>query len=484
MTAKDGFYGRDDVDYRKKLIPNDGEEYFVQVNKKTGDIEVWNEEFGADKYVGVYRKDADGNYGEFEQNDFVWGGAKPYEKRFFKSDEGLKSVKQLAVESIKKDLIDDSITDENQTDAAAQKNAQEFIDDGTMTTDPNASAEDITGQTSQENLADLNQQNQALRDSVSARANTRSGPGSFGDYSYPIDRQALAQQDFMKFTLLEYKPKGQNTNTQFGFGDRDRVGPGGEPKDRVILGSCSLPIPGGIKDENGADWAGDSMNEIQIQAAGLARSLTGASGENPADTGTAIANRVASNNPVVKRAIQETFAGKAVGVQRLMTRATGMVFNPNLELLFDKPVLRGFQFSFDLVPRSKKEAEEVIRIIRFFKQGMAPIRSQSNLFLLSPNVFQIHYIKGDDNLRDHPYIGKMKECAMTNFGVDYTPQQNYSTLKDGFMTAYRITMQLKELEPVFNDDYRNDEDTGLSSFREDPAEQAALNNTLPAQIGF
>ena len=54
----------------------------------------------------------------------------------------------------------------------------------------------------------------------------------------------------------------------------------------------------------------------------------------------------------------------------------------DLELLFDKPVLRGFQFSFDLVPRSKKEALEVVRIIRFFKQGMAPIRSQSNLFLL------------------------------------------------------------------------------------------------------
>ena len=401
--------------------------------------------------------------------------------KYFYSDEGQKILDQQAKETAiraQKNLGVD--------DATARLRTEQLMDPDRTTalTDPNQSGDASIAQTAQENLADINDQNQALRDSVSARANTRSGPGSFGDYSYPIDRQALAQQDFMKFTLLEYKPKGQNTNTQFGFGDRDRVGPGGEPSDRVILGSCSLPIPGGIKDENGADWAGDSMNEIQIQAAGLARSATGASGENPVDTGTAIANRVASNNPVVKKAIQETFAGKAVGVQRLMTRATGMVFNPNLELLFDKPVLRGFQFSFDLVPRSKKEALEVVRIIRFFKQGMAPIRSQSNLFLLSPNVFQIHYIKGDDNNRDHPYIGKMKECAMTNFGVDYTPQQNYSTLKDGFMTAYRITMQLKELEPVFNDDYRNDEDSGFASFREDPAEQAALNNTLPAQIGF
>jgi len=147
-----------------------------------------------------------------------------------------------------------------------------------------------------------------------------------------------------------------------------------------------------------------------------------------------------------------------------------MIFNPNLELLFDKPTLRGFQFTFDLIPRSKKEAEEVVKIIRFFKQGMSPIRSESNLFLLSPNVFQVHYVLNGDGTNDHPYIGKMKECAMTNFAVDYTPQQNYSTLTDGFMTAYKIAMQLKELEPVFNDDY---EQNGSNSAP-----------TVPAEIGF
>ena len=107
MTAKDGFYGRDDVDYRKKLVPNSDEAYFLQIDETTGDIEVWNEEFGADKYVGVYKKDADGNYGEFEENNAWWGGAQKDEKKFFKSDEGLSSVKKLAVESIRKDLVDE-----------------------------------------------------------------------------------------------------------------------------------------------------------------------------------------------------------------------------------------------------------------------------------------------------------------------------------------------------------------------------------------
>ena len=304
-----------------------------------------------------------------------------------------------------------------------------------------------------------------------ARTSTRKGPASFGDHSYPLDRHQ--SQDFMKFTLLEYKPKkvgGGASGGGFGFADRARVGPNGTPPGRTILGSVSLPIPGGIKDENGCDWAGNPMDEVAIQAGALARAFTGASGESPGDAAKAIVGRLGNNSDVVKKAIQETFAGKAVGVKNLMTRSTGLIFNPNLELLFDKPVLRGFQFSFDLIPRSQKEAEEVVKIIRFFKQGMAAIRSESNLFLLSPNVFQVHYVLNGDGSTDHPYIGKMKECAMTNFSVDYTPQANYSTLKDGFMTAYKISMQMKELEPVFNDDYDKDGSSGVKG--------------VPAEIGF
>ena len=48
--------------------------------------------------------------------------------------------------------------------------------------------------------------------------------------------------------------------------------------------------------------------------------------------------------------------------------------------------LRNFTFAFTLAPRSREEAKTIIRIIRFFKQGMAPIRSKSRLFLKSPHT--------------------------------------------------------------------------------------------------
>ena len=98
------------------------------------------------------------------------------------------------------------------------------------------------------------------------------------------------------------------------------------------------------------------------------------------------------------------YGGKAAGLNSLLKRTDGAVLNPNLELLFDKPTLRPFTFTFKMSARSKKEADQIVKIIRFFKQGMAPRRSVGNLFLLAPHTFQVHYLaKG---LKEHPYIGK------------------------------------------------------------------------------
>ena len=50
--------------------------------------------------------------------------------------------------------------------------------------------------------------------------------------------------------------------------------------------------------------------------------------------------------------------GKAVGTN-VMSRMTGGVMNPNLELLFQAPQLRSFTFNFRMTPRDEDEAKEV-----------------------------------------------------------------------------------------------------------------------------
>jgi hypothetical protein len=445
-------YGGRNVENRFSIptLGGDNKDFYTLLDTSTGSYEVKRVQPGGgifgDAEVGTF--DTEGNF--TPGKDFKSVLDKAGQKKFL-SEETRKILNTQATETGVRSQIELGVPEKT-----ARLRTEELLKKGEATTDPNQSNEESAAQSAAEGLDDLKKDLNEIANSEFAEAasGTRKGSGSFGNFSYPKGRNQ--SQDFMKFTLLEYKPKTIGSGADgggFGFGDRVRKGPNGESGDRTILGSCSLPIPGGIKDENGCDWQGDTMNELQIQGAAIARSVLGQGDKDPGQAGEALAARIGGNSEDLKKAIANVFAGKAVGVQRLMSRTTGMIFNPNLELLFDKPTLRGFQFSFDLTPRSKEEADEVIKIIKFFKQGMSPIRSESNLFLLSPHVFQVHYVLNGDGNQDHPFIGKMKECAMTNFAVDYTPQQNYSTLTDGYMTAYKISMQMKELEPVFNDDY-------------------------------
>ena len=379
-------------------------------------------------------------------------------KEFLSSD-FQSQLRKKASEIVAKENVEEKGDDQT----AAQTRAEELLDTGEMTTSPDATIDEIS-QTKVSNAV------------IKPVAGTRT---KFGTLKYPLDMDG--SQDFMMFSLLEYKPKDL-LGSGLGAGERPRVGYNQKGGGRNILGTCSLPIQSGIKDQNRADWGENKMNAMELATAKLA--LAGLEGTDAAAREIDnVKNAISGNSGVAKKAVEQFFAGKMTGTTGLFARTKGATINPNLELLFNGPLLRPFSFQFRLSPRNKKEAEAVVRIIRFFKQGMSPIRTEGNLFLMAPHTFQVHFVHAPTS-GEHPFIGKMKECALTSFSTDYTPENNYSTLKDGFMTSYTITMDFQELEPVYNDDYGDDEDSGFSSFREDPAENAALQATLPAKIGF
>ena len=253
-------------------------------------------------------------------------------------------------------------------------------------------------------------------------------------------------QDTIHFTMMEYVPKGLGGEEgQFGGGDRN-------VDSSRSIGRVVLPIPAGINDSNQVSWQSGEMNAGQMALAQIA--LTGITeglkkaGETGADIVTKAAGAGAED---VKDAIAQTIAGAATGDQKaLMQRASGQVINPNMELLFGGPQLRDFSFAFNFTARSAEEGATILRIIRFFKQGMSPIRSQSNLFLKSPHTFKLEYKNGSSS---HKALNKFKECALKSCALQYTPDGNYATFDDGVMTKYQMTLGFTELEPVFNDDY-------------------------------
>ena len=204
---------------------------------------------------------------------------------------------------------------------------------------------------------------------------------------------------------------------------------------------------GGIADGNTVSWNQENMDPVAIAKAEVALETIRKGGEGFTGSVSEIAKAIGGTN---KDTIATLLAQAASGTgAQLLTRTTGSVLNPNMELLFQGPALRDFTFQFKLSPRSSKEAKKIIQIIRFFKQGMAPIRSQSRLFLKSPHTFKLQYLHEND---DHKYLNKFKECALQSCAVTYGEAQ-YSTYEDGVLSSYNINLSFKELEPIFNDEY-------------------------------
>ena len=56
-------------------------------------------------------------------------------------------------------------------------------------------------------------------------------------------------------------------------------------------------------------------------------------------------------------------------------------------------------------------------------------------------------------MTEHPYMNKIKPCALTSFNVNYTPDGSYMTYEtNGSMVGYDLQMSFQEIEPVYNTD--------------------------------
>ena len=317
----------------------------------------------------------------------------------------------------------------------------------------------------------------------------------FGDKKlliYPID-MITSQQDRLEISQFRYKPTGAESI----FKNPAKVIQENVQRNSALsdfIGTTVLPIPNGVSDGNNVSWGSDQMNAMTAGATGLALSQMGkylgsgtaggflglglqilAKGQSPfgpldaakaamafdiykdvlsAAAGSAAAKGTASSafaSQVLKMAQFE------VSPESILARGFGIIPNSNLELLFNSPELRQFSFAYRMSPRSKEEARNVKRIIRFFKQGMAPRKQtgqagQASFFLGTPNVFKLRYKTGKDNSISG--LNKFKVCALTGFSVNYAPEGTWAAYDEGQPVTLTIAMQFSELEPIYNTDYQ------------------------------
>jgi hypothetical protein len=288
------------------------------------------------------------------------------------------------------------------------------------------------------------------------KAGDREGTrNSYGDFKYPLDLK-LEVQDVIKFSILKYVPSlsttGQSTISKTGRVVTLKDGipiVGGSEK----IGTITLPIPAGINDSNTVSWQQDTLNQLQEVAAKTAKGFFEGGVEGGAASGGGAIEDKTSDPDALKQAISGLLMSVATQGGNIQGRAYGSVNNNNLEVLFGGPGLRSFSFQFSFYPREPKEAIEVRKIIRTFKQSMSVKRSANSLLLKAPHTFAISYLTAGQ--KAHPYLNRFKECALTSCNIDYTPDGTYMTYggDEKSMTAYRMTLSFSELEPIFDDEY-------------------------------
>ena len=142
--------------------------------------------------------------------------------------------------------------------------------------------------------------------------------------------------------------------------------------------------------------------------------------------------------------------GTELDTDTVLARTGGKVLNPNAEMLFQGPSIRDFAFSFIMVARSKQEGQEIRKIIRFLKLGMAP-KFRSTTYLTNPDIFTLAYRKGSKTL-DTVNRFNPGGLALTTMNVDYAPNSYWSAYTDSQPVVLKMDLNFTELRPIYQSD--------------------------------
>ena len=317
------------------------------------------------------------------------------------------------------------------------------------------------------------------------------------DISTEQDHFKISRYDYRRPTINQSKPAGTVATIK---GEKNVAGD--SVKGSKLMGSILLPMPKAT-DVNGVEWGKSELTVTGLLALDATQKAIAASGAIAGGTagfltggpvgalvggtlGAGLINtdgktreeraldRQAKREGGRTSALQDLMnigAGtQATNVQNLtnlvggalggeldadtvLARTGGRVLNPNAEMLFQGPVIRDFAFSFIMIARSKKEGDEIRKIIHFLKKGMAP-KFRNTSFLASPDIFTLEYKNGTGSKDILKTVNRFNPggLALTTMNVDYAPNGYWSAYMDSQPVAVKMDLSFTELRPIYEGD--------------------------------
>ena len=267
---------------------------------------------------------------------------------------------------------------------------------------------------------------------------------------YPLNDETR-YQNMVKFTAMARQPKN-NAKDKF-IGAPEFVA--------STLGSVCLYMPQGltVNDNLSYDNVDTGMGGMLVNAYQNSAS-TGQFLKDVAKDSPQLADRFISYK-LAQASQEKGLVGGAAG-QILINR--GEVVNPHTQMLFKAPALRQFSFAFKMMPRTRAEAKEIIKIVQFFRLAAYPSlgpgsvdpdakggsKSLSMSTYTFPDVFEIKYLTQG---RQNQNLIKLGRAYLTSITVNYN-QTSPSFFADGMPSEIDLQLTFQETKALSREDIK------------------------------
>lgn len=146
------------------------------------------------------------------------------------------------------------------------------------------------------------------------------------------------------------------------------------------------------------------------------------------------------------------------GIGKGIAMAIGATFNKNVTTEYTSGSTRGFSFSYELIPSTPDEGQDIHNMIVAFREAIYPAPANAGSVLLYPPKWEIKFKEGVSGsagrLTSFPALA---ECYLESFSTTYNGNNSFHT--DGRPVKTDIQLSFKEDRTLTLDDIKKLEES-------------------------
>ena len=310
-----------------------------------------------------------------------------------------------------------------------------------------------------------NKASSTVEEATSESSLTMPAASNNATWRYPAKPGIAENTDYVLFDFYEYVPPFKQRNTSgTPLEVYNRSANSASSYEKTSLPQLLLYMPEDISTGYKANWTGKAFSNI-------GRDILSAAGQQGLDKLKGVVDETANTIDRILPAagtqavnkIISSITGDSLSNDDIFGSISGVILNPNAELLFGGIDFRTFSLTFRLVPRNRTDSTNIKEIIKTFKKAVLPKSSVEQVygfsndgisggFIKVPDLCRVSFMRGGKLNTDVP---QYKMCAITNVDINYTPDGTYATYTDGSMVAINLSVSFQETKLVFSDEVEN-----------------------------